>query len=31
MTIKRYVAATAREAMREVRRDLSDEAMILSN
>jgi flagellar biosynthesis protein FlhF len=31
MTIKRYVAATAREAMREVRRDLGDEAVILSN
>ncbi len=31
MTIKRYVAATAREAMRDVRRDLGDEAVILSN
>jgi flagellar biosynthesis protein FlhF len=31
MTIRRYVAATAREAMREVRRDLGDEAVILSN
>ncbi|GMV60629.1 MAG: hypothetical protein AMXMBFR72_37150 [Betaproteobacteria bacterium] len=31
MTIKRYLAATAREAMRDVRRDLGDEAVILSN
>lgn len=31
MTIKRYVAANAREAMRDVRRDLGDEAVILSN
>jgi flagellar biosynthesis protein FlhF len=31
MTIRRYVAATVREAMRDVRRDLGDEAVILSN
>ncbi len=31
MTIRRYVAATVREAMRDVRRDLGEEAMILSN
>ncbi len=31
MTIKRYVAANAREAMRDVRRDLGDEAVIVSN
>lgn len=31
MTIRRYLAATAREAMRDVRRDLGDEAVILSN
>ncbi len=31
MTIKRYVAMTNREAMAQVRRDLGDDAVILSN
>ena len=31
MKVKRYVAATSREALRKVKEDLGPEAIILSN
>lgn len=31
MNIRKYIAATAREALREIRKDLGEEAVILSN